>query len=96
MQAAKSAGSWYLRPPAHETQCGGGASPIGALAPGLPMSNPQGVTELLAAMRDGQDGSFERLFEVVHDETSCRRAHFQLGASSHDRHTTGLRSMRPI
>ena len=53
------------------------------------MSNPQGVTELLAAVRDGQDGSFERLFEVVYEDLK-RRAHFQLGASSPTLNTTGL------
>ncbi|MDH3222988.1 MAG: ECF-type sigma factor, partial [Gemmatimonadota bacterium] len=53
------------------------------------MSNPSGVTQLLAAVRQGEEGSFDRLFEVVYDDLK-RRAHFQLSASSPTLNTTGL------
>lgn len=53
------------------------------------MPEPPRVTQLLAAVRDGEEGSFDRLFEVVYDDLK-RRAHYQLSSSSPTLNTTGL------
>lgn len=53
-----------------------------------PVRSPS-VTHLLAAVRNGEDGSFDRLFEVVYDDLK-RRAHAQLSGSTPTLNTTAL------
>jgi RNA polymerase sigma factor (TIGR02999 family) len=47
------------------------------------------LTHLIAAVRQGEDGSFDRLFAWVYDDLK-RRAHAQLGGSTPTLNTTAL------
>lgn len=53
------------------------------------MKRDPGVTSLLVAVRQGEAGSFERLFEVVYEDLK-RRAHYQISSTPHTLNTTGL------
>lgn len=53
------------------------------------MSDAHRVTHLLAAVREGESGSLDRLFEVVYEDLK-RRAHFQLNESPATLNTTAL------
>lgn len=53
------------------------------------MADPHEITRLLAAVRAGEEGSLDRLFEVVYDDLK-RRAHHQLAGASQTLDTTAL------
>jgi len=53
------------------------------------MSEPKRITHILEAVRNGDEGSLDRLFEVVYDDLK-QRAHFQLAGSSPTLDTTAL------
>jgi len=50
---------------------------------------PPSVTQLITAVREGEPGAMDRLFEVVYDDLK-RRAHAQLSGSSPTLDTTAL------
>jgi RNA polymerase sigma factor (TIGR02999 family) len=53
------------------------------------MAESEDITDLLAAVRAGEEGSFDRLFEVVYDDLK-RRAHHQIGGAAQTLDTTAL------
>ncbi len=53
------------------------------------MPESEHITELLEAVRDGDDASMDRLFEAVYQDFK-RRAHFQLAGASPTLNTTAL------
>lgn len=52
-------------------------------------TNPGQVTHLLQAVRSGDTGSLDRLFELVYDDLK-QRAHFQLAGAGQTINTTAL------
>lgn len=51
--------------------------------------SPSSVTRLIAAVRAGESGAMDRLFDVVYEDLK-RRAHAQLGGSARTLDTTAL------